>query len=322
MPTTPGLAEQLASELAEMIRRGELRPGQRLPAIRALADERGLDVGTVNRAYQALAQLGLVESHPRRGTLVREAAPPARLAPDGAAYGVACACSHDFGLDLLARQLRDAGVRLSVRPDGSTAGLRALAAGRADLAGSHLLDDDGGGYNHDAAARLLPGRRLMLITLVEREQGLVVRAGNPLGLRSIADLARPGVRLANRQVGSGTRSLLDRLLAAEGLPGAAVAGYERELPTHLAVAAAVAGRSADVGLGVAAAAQALGLGFVPLAHERYDLVLLEEQQEAPWFGPLIETLAAPRFQRALGALAGYDTAHTAWIRPARPPLQP
>jgi putative molybdopterin biosynthesis protein len=318
MAMTPGIAEQLASKLADAIRRGELLPGQRLPAMRDLAAERGLDVGTVNRAYQTLAQLGLVESHSRRGTVVREPSPPARFTPDGAAYAIACVCSHDFGLDLLARHLRDAGVSLSLRPDGSSAGLRELAAGHADLAGSHLLDDDGDGYNHDAAARILPGRRLALVTLVEREQGLIVRAGNPLGLRAITDLTRPGVRLANRQPGSGTRVLLDRLLAAEGLPGAAIAGYERELPTHLAVAAAVAGKSADVGLGVAAAAQALGLTFIPLARERYDIVLLEQHQNAPWFGPLIETLAAPRFQSALGALAGYDTTHTAWIRSVVP----
>lgn len=318
MALTPGLAEQLANELAEAIHRGELSPGQRLPAIRELAAERGLDVGTVNRAYQTLVQLGLIESRPGRGTMVRGGAPPTRLIPDGPAQAVVCICSHDFGLDLLARHLRDAGVNLSVRPHGSTTGLRELAAGHTDLAGSHLLDDDGDGYNHDATARLLPGRRLLLITLVEREQGLIVRAGNPLGLRAITDLVRPGVRMANRQPGSGTRVLLDRLLAAEGLPGSAIVGYTRELPTHLAVAAAVAGKSADVGLGVAAAARALGLDFVPLFSERYDLVLLEKEQDAPWFGPLIETLAAPRFQSALGALAGYDTTHTAWIRSVFP----
>lgn len=311
---TQGLAKHLADELAAAIRRGELQPGQRLPTIRKLAAERRLDVTTVNRAYQELARLGLIESRSRRGTVVRSATPPPRLTPDGAAYAVTCVCSHDFGIDLLGRQLRSLGVSLSLHPDGSMAGLRGLAAGHADLAGSHLLDDDGNDYNNDAVARLLPGRRLLLITFVEREQGLIVRSGNPLGLRSIADVARTGARLANRQPGSGTRTLLERLLAAERLPGAAIVGYERELPTHLAVAAAVAGKSADVGLGVAAAAQALGLTFVPLSRERYDLVLPEEHQDAAWFGPLIETLAAPGFQSAIRALAGYDTARTAWMR--------
>lgn len=310
----PSLYEQLADELAAAIRRGDWQPGQRLPTVRALAAKRGLDPSTVNRAYQALAQLGLVEAHARRGTIVRGALPPEPRAGDDAAMPVACACSHDFGLGLLARQLRAAGVDLRLRPEGSTAGLCELAAGRARLAGCHLLDDDGRGYNHDAVARLVPGRRLLLVTLVERAQGLIVPPGNPLALRSVVDLAATGARLANRQVGSGTRALLDRMLAAEGLGGAALVGYERELPTHLAVAAAVAGGSADAGLGVAAAAQALRLDFLPLAYERYDLVLPEESLSAPWFGPLIETLAAPRFHTALATLAGYDTTHTAWIR--------
>lgn len=308
------LYQRLAGELAAQIRGGALRPGAQLPTVRAMAAERGLDPNTVNRAYRLLAQLGLVEAHARRGTVVRGLGAPTAGVDDLAPGALTCAGSHDFGLDLLTRELRAAGVAMTLRPGGSTAGLRELAAGRADLAGCHLLDDDGQGYNRDAVARLLPGRRLRLITLIEREQGLIVRRGNPRGLRAVADLAQPGVRLVNRQPGSGTRALLDRLLAAEGLPGAAVAGYERELPTHLAVAAAVAGGSADVGLGVAAAARALELDFVPLAHERYELALPEERLDAPWFGPLIETLAAPRFRSAVEALGGYDTTYTAWIR--------
>lgn len=313
---SPPLYRQLADELAGMIVRGELREGQRLPTVRALAAERGLDRNTVNRAYHVLARRGLVVSHSRRGTVVRRQSAPPAPAPDAPAPTIVCAGSHDFGLDLLARELRGAGLHMTIRHGGSTAGLRELAAGRAHLAGSHLLDDDGAGYNRDALARLLPGRRVRLVTLAEREQGLIVPRGNPRRLREPADLARPGLRLANRQAGSGTRALLDRLLAAAAMPGEAIAGYERELPTHLAVAAAVAAGSADVGLGVAAAARALQLDFIPLASERYDLILPEESLDAPWFGPLIETLAAPRFRAAVEALGGYDATYTAWIRTA------
>ncbi|HMQ32700.1 MAG TPA: substrate-binding domain-containing protein [Chloroflexaceae bacterium] len=309
------LYRQLADELAALIVGGALRAGQRLPTVRALAAERGLDPNTVNRAYLLLARRGLVEAHARRGTRVRAPAAPPPAAGEGPGPAVICAGSHDFGLDLLARQLRAAGLDLTLRPGGSTAGLRELAAGRAHMAGCHLLDDDGAGFNRDAPARLLPGRRLRLVTLAEREQGLIVPRGNPRGLRDLADVASHGLRLANRQAGSGTRALLDRLLAAAGVPGAAIAGYERELPTHLAVAAAVAGGSADAGLGVAAAARALQLDFIPLASERYDLVLPEESLAAPWFGPLIETLAAPRFRAAVETLGGYDPTYTAWIRP-------
>ncbi len=306
---------QLAAELAEAISRGEWRPGERLPTVRVMAAERGLDVNTVNRAYQLLARRGLVEAHARRGTLVCARMPdehhPVAL-PDDITLRIAG--SHDFALDLLARGLRERGLQIELTLNGSAAGLQALAGAQAHLAGVHLRDDDGRGYNHDAAMRALPGQPLLLLTLAERSQGLLVRRGNPLGLRGVGDLARHGVRLANRQRGSGTRILLDRLLLENGLDGQALPGYERELGTHLAVAAAVAGGSADVGLGVAAAAGALGLDFVPLLRERYDLVLPEAAHEAAWFGPLIEGLAAPAFRRAIEALGGYDATYTAWMR--------
>lgn len=227
---------------------------------------------------------------------------------------VRCVGSHDFCLDVLARHLRPVGVRLDVRPAGSTAGLLALAGGEADLAGTHLLDDDGSSYNQAAVRRLLPGRDLRLLTLVERQQGLIVPRNNPQGLRTVEDLARPGLRLVNRQAGSGTRRLLDALLTRAGIRPASLTGYDREVDTHLAAAAAVAGGSTDVALGVAAAARALDLGFVPLTSERYDLVLLAESLQAPWFGPLIEALAAPAFRAEVEALGGYDAAQSAWIR--------
>ncbi|MFL5807810.1 MAG: substrate-binding domain-containing protein, partial [Roseiflexaceae bacterium] len=273
-------------------------------------------VNTVNRAYQLLARQGLVESHARRGTVVCAGAVSLAASTDGATE-VRCVGSHDFCLDLLARQLRPAGVQLTIHVTGSVAGLQALAAGRAMLAGCHLLDSDGTDYNHDAVARQLPRQSTRLITLIEREQGLIVPRGNPRRLRIVADLAQPALHLINRQTGSGTRLLFDRLLAQAGIAPDDLAGYDRVAETHLAVAAAVAAGSADVGLGIAAAARALDLDFVPLVQERYDLVLLSESLTQPWFGPLIETLAAPQFRTAAEALGGYDGTHTAWIRPAR-----
>jgi putative molybdopterin biosynthesis protein len=315
VPVNIPLYEQLAEELAASIRRGEFVAGSRLPTVRALAAERGVDINTVNRAYQLLAQGGVVEAHARRGTTVRAVAvPPAPVA--AGTTEIRCAGSHDFCLDLLARQLRPAGVRLSLHTVGSVGGLTALAAGRAVLAGCHVLDADGRDFNHDAVARLLPRQSARLITLIEREQGLIVPRGNPRRLRDVADLAQPALRLINRQPGSGTRLLLDRLLAQAGVVGHDLAGYERIAETHLAVAAAVAAGSADAGLGIAAAARALDLDFVPLGHERYDLVLLADSLAQPWFGPLIETLAAPQFRAAAEALGGYDGTHTAWIQPA------
>lgn len=307
------LYQQLAHELAQAIRAGRWRAGARLPTVRALAAERGLDPNTVQRAYQILEREGLVAAHGRKGTLVRAQTAPAALdlAPGAP---IRCAGSHDFALNLLVRYLRPHALHLELATVGSTAGLWALAAGQVHLAASHLLDDDGKDYNRDAIARCVPGRALRLITLFEREQGLLVARGNPRKLRNLSDLTQPGVRLINRQPGSGTRTLLDRFVQAAGLTGTDFAGYTREVSTHLEVAAAIAGGSADVGLGIAAAARALDLDFLPLAHERYDLVLPAESLTAPWFGPLIETLASLTFRNEVAALGGYDLAYTAWMR--------
>jgi putative molybdopterin biosynthesis protein len=315
-PTAQGpIYRRLADELAARIAAGELAPGAALPTVRALADERGVDRNTVARAYALLAARGLVTAHGRHGTRVRVPVAPALAPPaPAAATGLRCAGSHDFCLDVLARHLRAAGVSMEFHLTGSSEGLRALAEGRAELAGAHLLDDDGADYNCGAVRSALPGRDVRLVTLVEREQGLIVPRGNPRGLRAAEDLAQPGLRIVNRQPGSGTRRLLDALLARAGVRPADLAGYGREVETHLAAAAAVAAGSADVALGVAAAARALDLDFAPLASERFDLVLLAESLAAPWFGPLIEALAAPAFRAEVEALGGYSAAHSAWIR--------
>jgi molybdate-binding protein/DNA-binding transcriptional regulator YhcF (GntR family) len=311
MTVASPLYQQLAEELAAAIQRGAYPPGGLLPAQRALAAERGLDVNTVNRAYRLLAQRGLVESHARRGTRVRaRPSPPAVIA--SAATAIRCEGSHDFCLDVLARQLRQRGVTLALVPTGSSAGLQALAAGRADLAATHLLDDDGVGYNRDAVARTLPGWDIRLLTLVERQQGLIVPRGNPQRLGSVADIA--GLRIVNRQAGSGTRLLLERLLQQAGIDLASLPGHERVVETHLAAAAAVAAGSADLALGLHAAARALDLDFVPLVLERFELAIPAAQLNAPWFGPLLEALAAPQFRSEVEMLGGYDAARSAWIR--------
>ena len=204
-------------------------------------------------------------------------------------------------------------MRLICAPVGSTAGLLALGRGDAQLASVHLLDPGSGEYNRPAANRLLPGTALHFITLVHREQGLIVRRGNPLGLRDVRDLVRPGVRFAHRQIGSGTQVLLDHLLALHGLVRGQLSAPARELTTHLAVAAAVASRSADVGLGVRAAARALDLDFVPLTIERYDLVFRQADAETVWFAALLETLASPGLRADIEALEGYDASRTGWL---------
>jgi len=227
---------------------------------------------------------------------------------------VRCLGSHDFCLDLLARRLRATSpkVRLICTAAGSTAGLIAVGAGEAHLAGIHLLDPATGDYNRPFVNRLVPDVAIRLVTLVHREQGLIVQRGNPLKLYDVADLARPGVRFADRQAGSGTHLLLDHLLGQCGLTLEQVT-LTRELTTHLAVAAAVASGAADAGLGVRAAASALDLDFVPLATERYDLAFRRADETAPWLAALLETLASPALRADIEGLEGYDASHIAWM---------
>lgn len=216
--------------------------------------------------------------------------------------------SHDLLLDLLAQFLAEQGqgVRLSSANVGSLGGLLALQRGEAHLAGSHLLDPATGQYNSSYIARYLPGREITLVTLSGREQGWMVASGNPKGVSGWGDVARPDITIVNRQRGAGTRILLDYELGKLGVAPAGIGGYDHEEYTHLAVAAAVAAGTADIGLGIRAAATALNLGFVPLSHERYDLVIPTEHYHSPLLRPLLELLHNPRFRAAVITLPGYD----------------
>jgi putative molybdopterin biosynthesis protein len=220
--------------------------------------------------------------------------------------------SHDLVLDLAASELRaaDPGITLASSNVGSLGGLVALRDALCHVAGSHLLDPTSGEYTLPYVDRVLAGRDTAVVRLVHREQGLIVAAGNPLGLRSIDDLAGGRVRYVNRQRGAGTRVLLDHELARRGIAPEQLSGYAREEHTHLAVAAAVAAGRADCGLGVLAAARAFGLDFVPVTHEPYDLVLAAETLEDPITAPLWTLLAEPAFKEAVERLGGYTTAET------------
>ncbi|MEJ2071258.1 MAG: substrate-binding domain-containing protein [Syntrophobacterales bacterium] len=216
--------------------------------------------------------------------------------------------SHDNTLDLLATLLRrrNPRLRLSSGHVGSLGGLMALRQGRAHLGGSHLYDPETNSYNVPYIQKHLAGLPLKLINLAWRQQGFIVLPDNPLNIRTVTDLTRKEVRFINRQRGAGTRLLLDYLLKEEGIDPAALQGYDREEYTHMAVAANVKSGTADVGLGILAAARALGLDFIPLTPERYDLVVPESTFADPRFQELWATMRSPEFQRAAEALGGYD----------------
>jgi putative molybdopterin biosynthesis protein len=218
--------------------------------------------------------------------------------------------SHDPALDVLGSLLRDRhpGLGLSSANVGSLAGLVALGRGECHAAGCHLLDPDTGEYNAPYVRRLLPDRPVVLFPLHFRQQGLMVAPGNPKGVRGIEDLARPDVTFVNRQRGSGTRVLLDWLLGQKGISPRQVRGYGREMFTHAQVAVAVQSGTADVGLGVLSAARALGLDFVAVAEEQYDLAFLPETMDDGRVRALLEVARSAEFSRALEFLGGYRPA--------------
>ncbi len=216
--------------------------------------------------------------------------------------------SHDLTLDLLAQFLagQAEGLRLTSANVGSLGGLVALRRGEAHLAGSHLLDPETGEYNNSYVRRYLPDQEIVLLTLVGREQGWIVSPGNPKNLVGWADVVNPDLRMVNRQRGAGTRVLLDYQLGLMGVDAGDVRGYEREEYTHLAVAAAVASGTADAGLGIRAAARALQLDFVPLAQERYDLVIPRQHYESDLMQPLLALLHDEAFRSSVAQMPGYD----------------
>ena len=192
-------------------------------------------------------------------------------------------------------------------PAGSRAALQALGKGRVHVAGIHLLEPASGEYNAPWIRRTIPFPAVR-VGFASWEQALVVPAHNPLGLRGVADLARPGVRLVNREPGSGSRELLARCLQEAGVPREAVPGFQETAAlAHEQVAAAVATGLADVGVAVQAMATAWGLQALPLAREPFDLVLPETLMDHPAVRALMEVLLDPALHRQVEALGGYDT---------------
>jgi molybdopterin molybdotransferase/putative molybdopterin biosynthesis protein len=221
--------------------------------------------------------------------------------------------SHDLVLDVAASALRAADplITLASSNVGSLGGLVALRDGLCHLAGSHLLDPATGVYTLPYLDRIFgPDADMAVVRLVHRDQGLLVAAGNPLGLTGIADLTRPDLRYVNRQRGAGTRVLLDHELGKLGVDPTTISGYSREEHTHLGVAAAVAAGRADTGLGIQAAARAFGLDFVPVAREPYDLVLRTAGLDDAVLAPLWALLEHADFRAQVEKLGGYSCAET------------
>jgi excisionase family DNA binding protein len=211
--------------------------------------------------------------------------------------------SHD---PLLEWALRESGSEIATYFDGSLDGLRRLAAGRVIGAGVHLYEPEDGGWNVGHVDRLLPGEPVVLMEWAIRRQGLVVAAGNPLGVTGIADL--DGRRVIARQEGAGSRVLLDHLLDRSGLGPDRVTILPLPARSEAEVAVAVADDQADAGLAVESVARLHRLGFVPLARERYDLALWRRDVFEPPVQRLLAFARSAELRRRADALGGYDLA--------------
>ncbi len=222
---------------------------------------------------------------------------------------IVCIGSHDNTLDVLYNYLRKRypHISLSSAHVGSMGGLVAIKKGEAHVAGTHLLDSATGEYNIPFIKRILPEKKVVLINLVYRIQGLIVRNGNPKNIKGFEDLIREDVVFINRQAGSGTRLLLDKHLKEAGIDPSKIKGYENEEYTHMGVAQAVASGRADVGLGILASAKALGLDFIPVAEERYDLLIAKEFLNLEIIQALLDIIKNDKeFKSAVLSLGGYD----------------
>ena len=218
--------------------------------------------------------------------------------------------SHDMILDVIADQLpcRFRGMFLSSTHVGSMGGLMALKRGEAHIAPTHLLDEETGIYNIAYIKQLFPDEPMVLVKGVHRIQGIIVKKGNPLNIRSVKDLTR--VRYVNRQRGAGTRVLLDYKLRQEGIDPADIQGYDREAATHMAVAALVQGDSADAGMGILSAARAMDLDFVEVGPEEYDFALRERDLELPQMKAFLAILCSSEFRQTLREMGGYGFEQT------------
>lgn len=214
--------------------------------------------------------------------------------------------SHDLTLDLMAQFLAPLQRRLASVHVGSLGGILALKRGEAHLAGSHLLDPHSGEYNLAYIDQHLPGRKLRVVTLVGRTQGLFLPPGNPKNIQDLEDLGREDISFVNRQRGSGTRYLLDYHLGQLDLDPSSVKGYDHEEFTHLSAAVLVASGRADCALGIEAASHALKLDFLPLYSERYDLIIPQEFSDSELLAPLMGLLKNPAFRQAVSERPGYD----------------
>lgn len=296
-PLTPEEAAQILKisryTLYELIKRGEI-PSRRIGR-------------KIRIDYDSLMHYLQGDSVDKRPSVSSEAHKDITLEHDFRFVG-----SHDLSIELLAEFLNHASSTFIMKTDfkGSMEGLIALYHREAQFTGIHLWDEKAQEYNLPFIEHLLFGEAYTVVNLVQRAQGWIVPAGNPENIKSWEDITRKGLRFINRQRGSGTRLRIAQYLFNNEIPAKQIQGYDREEKTHLGVALKIANGEADFGIGIQSAAQRMGLGFVPLFKERFDLVILQETAEKPEWQQIMTVLNSAAFHRAIEQQVGYDTSLT------------
>ncbi len=299
VPSRPGVEEHVRVSIG--------RVGDKL-----VATPLGRGAGNITTVTRAQGDVRIPE---QAEGLNEHAVVPAELSVSEAELDriLVCVGSHDNTLDLLADELMGLPepFRFASTHVGSMGGITALKNGSCHLSGMHLFDPGSDDFNFPFIKKFLPDVDVTVINLAIRHQGIIVPHGNPMNIQGIDDFTR--VRFINRQRGAGTRILLDWKLKQAGLKPSDVKGYDKEEFTHMAVAVNVLTRAADCGMGIYAAAKALGLDFVPLALERYDLVIPARFLDDPRVQAVRALLDSPAFKARIEAQGGYDTPLTGQI---------
>ncbi|MBT2696942.1 molybdopterin biosynthesis protein [Bacillus sp. ISL-40] len=224
--------------------------------------------------------------------------------------------SHDLTIDLLSSRLKQVRTDMKIVSShvGSMAGIMAIRKGEAHVAGIHLLDPSTKEYNISYINKLLAGQDVVLYPFLKRKQGWILPKGNPLGIESAADLARVNANYVNRQKGAGTRILFDLLLEEGCLTPEDITGYDREMFSHLAVAAEVNGDAHGAGLGIYPAAKAMDLDFVPVADEEYDLLMTRGFYESESGKLLMAIIQSNAFKEQVEKIGGYQVVENAELK--------
>lgn len=215
--------------------------------------------------------------------------------------------SHDLTIDLLSSQLKKIKKTSKIMSShvGSLAGIMAIKKGEAHVAGIHLLDPETKEYNKSYIDRFLADKEVVLYPFLKRKQGWLLPKGNPLDIKAVTDIYDREAHFVNRQKGAGTRILFDMLLREEKLSSEQIIGYSREMFSHLSVAAEVKGDSQAVGLGIYPAAKSMGLDFIPVADEHYDLLMTKEFFESQQCKALLEVIQSEEFNEQVASIGGY-----------------